>query len=323
MPKHRCHVKTHPVTEISQSTYESYKQRIAQTPFLDALCQGKRRVMNEAYQVEVKQYQSAFTLAMKRNVFGLYTITVYVEHIPCTFIIDTGAQITGIKARKAKELSMRKAKGTLEVGSIGGKQKTLQGLCAESFQFGAIEYRNMPMIALGEQEFSMRFGKFDLLAFDGILGWDILSQTDFEMDDIAHEFRVLKNRFRFPAPNMVMGGFPVFLAQREDGGTAIFGFDSGSRVSWIGDNAIRQQQYEVSGEFRSLGFGVHGVEAMDVKLVKEAVFYLDRAQITLTHTMSGRTDMFPHVAFDGVFGNEIFRGRRIRLVNSLAMVLLT
>lgn len=38
--------------------------------------------------------------------------------------------------------------------------------------------------------------------------------------------------------------------------------------------------------------------------------------------MTGRVRLFDDFAFDGVFGNEIFRKRRIRILNSANMVLL-
>ena len=37
------------------------------------------------------------------------------------------------------------------------------------------------------------------------IGWDILHQLDFEIDDIAKKFKVIQNRFRIPHPNMIKG----------------------------------------------------------------------------------------------------------------------
>ena len=73
---------------------------------------------------------------------------------------------------------------------------------------------------------------------------------------------------------------------------------------------------------RDRGFGVHGLERMDLKIIKQRTLYLDKAEITLKDTMTGRVRLFDDFAFDGVFGNEIFRKRRIRILNSANMVLL-
>ena len=132
----------------------------------------------------------------------------------------------------------------------------------------------------------------------------------------------MKNRFRIPYPNMLKGSFPCFLVKRADQEISLFGFDSGSRVSWIGDQAIQEHALTVVHEGSAMGFGVHGLERMDLKIIKQWTLYLDKAEITLKDTMTGRVRLFDDFAFDGVFGNEIFRKRRIRILNSANMVLL-
>lgn len=322
IPMHQCSTRSLTPCIISEDEYKKNQDMIVNSSFCHGIENGRRHIMDGMFQVEVNRFQEVFDLPMKRNLFGLYSICVYINHHPCTCIIDTGAQVSGIKAHKAKEFGIRNTNGHLNIGSIGGTQKELAGLCADEFQVGAISFRQLPMIALGENDFSLRFANKELLGFDGILGWDVLSQLDFELDDVAHVFKCVKNRFRFDHPNMIMGSFPVFLVRQQDHRIAVFGFDSGSKTSWIGKNAVEQFQYRTSGDVRGVGFGVHGMETMDVTMVSDVTYRLDRASIRLKQTMTGRTDIFPHFRFDGVFGNEIFHNRRIRLVNSCAMVLI-
>lgn len=319
---HTCKVKSHSPTLITHEEYQSHLKMIEHSNFYSALSQAKQQVMGQAYIQEKKQYQKEFTLPLSRNLFGLYTIPVYINHVKCTFIIDTGAQISGLKTTKMKEVSMRKTQGSLQIGSIGGTNKTMQGLCADSFQFGAVEFFNLPMISLDGQDFSLRFGKIDFIGFDGILGWDILSQFDFEIDDIKKEFIVLKNRLKITHPNMIAGGFPCFMVKVEGYPSSLFGFDSGSKTSWIGEHAIETYGFEVAQEGSAMGFGVHGLEKMELKIIKDIVCYLDKAKITLKNTMTGRTELFTNFSYHGVLGNEIFKGRRIRLLNSANMILI-
>lgn len=319
---HTCKVKSHTPILISDEEYQTHFKVVKNSDFFHVLQQAKHQVMEQEYTYEKKQYQEAFTLPLSRNLFGLFTIPVYVNHVLCTFIIDTGAQISGLKAAKMKDVAIRKTKGSLHIGSIGGTNKKMQGLCANTFQFGAVEFFNLPMIALNGQDFSLRLGNIDLFGFDGILGWDILSQFDFEIDDIHKVFRVLKNRLKITHPNMIVGGFPCFMVKIEGYESALFGFDSGSKRSWIGEHAIATYDFEVGNEGTAMGFGVHGLEKMELKIIKEVVCYLDKAKITLKNTMTGRTQLFNTFSFQGVLGNEIFVGRRIRLINSANMVLI-
>ena len=318
---HKCVTKTIEECIISAAEREPVKRMVTRGNFMDALNQARTTIHGHAA-VETYRYQDQFSLPMKRNVFGLLTIPVYVNHVRCTFILDTGAQISGIKESKLQALQLKETGHGLSIGSVGGKEKEMKGICADSFQFGAIEYKNLPMIALGEKDFSLRFGNIDLFTFDGILGWDILSTIDFEMDDIAKQFKVLKNRFRLDHPNMIMGSFPCFLTKTPEGQISIYGFDSGSRISWMGEHTIEKFGYKVKEEGTTLGFGVHGMEQLDMKILSSIDLYLYKAHIHLQDIGTGRVQLFQNFVFDGVLGNEIFKGRRIRFVNSKEMVLI-
>lgn len=318
---HKCSTKSKEVCIIQKEEYQAIYHDVAKGNFLTALKQARETIHGDIA-VEEYRYQTQFTLPMKRNIFGLLTIPVYINHVRCTFIIDTGAQISGIKESKASQLGLKKTGHSLSIGSVGGKEKEMAGIFADSFQFGAMEYRNFPMIALKETDFSLRFGSIDLFQFDGILGWDILSTIDFEMDDVAKQFKVMKNRFRLDDPNMIMGSFPCLITKTPQGQVGIYGFDSGSKNSWIGEGAISKFCYHVKEEGTTMGFGVHGMEQLEMKILSEIDLYLDRAHIHLQDTGTGRVQLFQNFTFDGVLGNEIFKGRRMRFVNSKCTVLI-
>lgn len=319
---HTCKTKTCKQVIIPPDAYLKITERITSPAFLDGCKNARETILQATYQPEVRSFQETFQLPMKRNLFGLLAIPVEVNHIRYQFLLDTGAQISGLRYQCIKEMDVLMQKGKLGIGSIGGKEKAMAGCIVKQLRIGALEYHHLPMIVLDEKDFAMRFGKIDLMGFDGIIGWDILSTLDFEMDDIAKVFKVVKNRFRFPCQNMIAGSFPVFLAQKESGKIAVFGFDSGSKVSWLSKEIIEEEHLQIVCEGNAMGFGVHGLEKLPMQIVDKLSVSLDRGNITLRDTMTGRCDLFPGFHFDGVFGNEIFKGRRIRLVNSRKVVLL-
>ena len=319
---HTCKTVTIEECRVTEEERNDVAQRLKATNFYTALSYANKQISAQMGKEECRRYQDSFVLPMRRNLFGLLTIPVIVNHHTCTFIIDTGAQISGIKELKAKELGLLQSKASLSIGSVGGKQQQLKGLQAQNLRFGAIEYHNKAMIALDANDFSLRFANIDLLSFDGILGWDILSTLDFEMDDIAKTFQVFKNRFQLSYPNMIKGSFPLFLTKTKKGEIAVYGFDSGSKNSWIGLDAIHKFGYHITDEITALGMGVHGAEKMEMKIVGEIQLKLYKAQIKLKNTGTGRVALFDGFTFDGVLGNEIFKGRRLRIVNSKQMVLI-
>ena len=125
------------------------------------------------------QKQETFERKMRRNLFGLYEISVWINEKRFNFIIDSGAQISGIRRRCLEQLHLQTIQGKLEIGSVGAKKMMLEAVMASSVDIGGISWQHVPLVILEQQQFSMPFFHHDLLRFDGILGWDLLSQIDF------------------------------------------------------------------------------------------------------------------------------------------------
>lgn len=320
--RHSCKVRSIKAQLVTKEYYDHFYDIVSCHEFFYAMSQAKQQLQGTMPGLETRCFQEEFTLPMKRNIFGLLTIPIQINGKKLTFIIDTGAQISGIKEYVGKKLQLKETQGSVTIGSIGGKQKSMKGVMADVLTLGALEYRSFPLIALHDSDFSLRFGSIDLFAFDGIIGWDILSQLDFELDDIKKQFKVLKNRFKVPYPNMIKGSFPVFIVTLEGGGHALYGFDSGSKMSWIGEDTIATHKLHIAAETTSMGFGVHGLEKLAMKVIDQCSISLDKAHIDLRNTMSGRCNLFPSFVFDGILGNEICKGRRMRIINSANMVLI-
>ena len=150
----------------------------------------------------------------------------------------------------------------------------------------------------------------------------LLSQIDFEMDTIAGRFKVFPNRFRLDHPNLLSCSFPAVLVRNEKNEVSLFGIDSGAKQSWLGEAYVREKGLQIVSEAKVIGFGVHGKEEMQTPIIDSLTLRLDRASIELRGSITAFVEIFPGCPFDGIFGNEIFAGRRIRFVNSRKTVLL-
>lgn len=316
----RCKTVTHKMCILKGREHDELIQTVKN--HVPKHLQMHEELLKQERSIKKYVHKDVFELPMKSTLLGLFTIPVYVNDKKLKFIIDTGAQTSAIRETSAHKLKLPKTKGCLTVGSIGGGEKTVGGYICDRFVFGGIEYENLPLLKLDAKQFSMSVLGYDLIQFDGILGWDLLSSLDFELDDISKTFKVLKNIYRFEYQNMVKGEFPTFLVIDQNGRECVFGFDSGSKISWISKSYIKKAGLHVDHEIEMIGYGVHGKEVMRQDVVKNLVFYIDRAKITFFDIVTGRGDIYPDFMFDGVFGNEIFRNRRIRILNSKEMVLL-
>ncbi|MEG0840964.1 MAG: retropepsin-like aspartic protease [Erysipelotrichaceae bacterium] len=321
---HTCKITSEKETKIEHDVnYQKCVQQMSAACGAMDINKIYEMIMGDELRLQNRCYKDCFELPLSRNLIGLYTIPVVVNNQKCNFILDTGAQISGMNGDLVKKMGIPKTKGKMSVGSVGGKEKAMQGICVQNFRIGALEYFQLPMIILDSGLFKLPILNVPMLSFDGIIGWDILSQLDFEFDDIGKQFKVCKNNFKFNYCNMVKGLFPTFLLKDDHQQLRMFGFDSGAKCSWINPNIIDEHQLKVVRESKAIGFGVHGMEELKLKIIDGCVYHLFKAKIELRNVGTGRCNIYQGFEFDGILGNEIFHNRRIRILNSCGMVLLT
>lgn len=323
MPQfHSCKTTTVRETILQGADITAHRHALAAKLADYGFAKTYRSLLHAPPQMRLLWDREPFAVTMKRNALSLYVIHAQIGQKSYRFILDTGAQISAIRPAVAAAHRAKQLPGTLSVGSVGGRQEAMHGYLIPRLQLGRIIVCDLPMIALTTNAISFHTAHWDFSLFDGILGWDILSQFDFELDDVGHRFKVLNNRYRFAHPNMIRTTFPLFLLRDQKANLLTMGFDSGARLSWVNKERMSALGYALSSDKTALGFGVHGLEEMRVATLLAIRLYLYRAQIHMKHVHTGRTDIFPHVCLDGILGNEIFRNRRMRIVSGMEMVLL-
>ena len=171
--------------------------------------------------------KKVFQLPLKRSFTGLYMVPVTVSGRKLRFVLDTGAQISGVRQEILTEINADLLGSKLSISSIGGTKKQMQAYVIEEFSIGPLSLFRFPVISLQAPRLSLTNKGFYL--FDGIIGWDILSQLDFEIDVVAKVFKVLENRYSFAYPNMVKALFPLLLVKDEKGNVLKMGLDTGAR----------------------------------------------------------------------------------------------
>ena len=315
---HTCKVNTTKRFSINQNTYNQIYDDLKKHGFLDV-----QKESDALFHLKREKYITIneFELPLKKTISQLYTIPIVIEQKQYQFLLDTGAQISAIRKPLLNKIKVIKANQAIDIGSIGGSKTSLETYFIPQMQLGGISFINSPVVLLDEEKFALKLGMIDFMNFDGIIGWDILSQLDFEIDDIEHKFIVLNNHYRFKEKNMILGGFPLFLCKDKSGKILKMGFDSGAQVSWLGIHYMNTYPKKQIRKANALGFGVNGKESIAISLLDHLELTLDKANIQIDECMSGIVDFFQGFQLDGVLGNEIFKKRRIRILNSVERVI--
>lgn len=292
-----------------QSYYEQYAPRLfSETESFHKFTGFEHR--------EFIYHMDTFTAKIKRNRLGLYVCYVRIQGQEFTFLLDTGAQISGILEKSATKIKTTKLEQSVSVGSIGGKTTTSSCVMVEKMYFGALQINHQPLVLLDDKNFALPYVNVKVMNFDGILGWDILSNFDFEIDDVNKTFSILKIRDNFYLQNFIPASFPCLCLLDQNKNPVIFGFDSGAKESWLGKEYIEAAELDVDMEQRAYGVGVLGVEAIDMWITNQLDLFLYDHKISLEKVISGRVDMFRSTRIAGVLGNKIFKGRKIQILSS-------
>lgn len=309
---HYCHIKQVERFNIDQQVYQTLKDSLQATPFFKLLAESKQKY---ASLLKVQVSSLPFSLPLTYTKLHLYTIPIEINGITFNFLVDTGAQMSAIRKNTLKQIRYLKNKQKIEVGSISGKMESLEIYNIEKLKLGNVTYEHLSMVLLDDKVFQMKLCKFDLINFDGIIGWDLLSQLDFEINARLKCFTVLDNHYKFNHPNAYVGAFPLILAKDQQGKILKLGFDSGATYSWFNQQYLESYGDKLTKQ-KALGFGVHGKEMIDISILDKLMIHLDKGLITINEAMSGNTHVVSNVAYDGILGNEIIKGRAIRFINS-------
>lgn len=276
------------------------------------------RIFNGSERRRVVRDRASFSLKLKKNMFGLYLVKVMVNHYPAMFLVDTGAQITTITDRCAKAFQTRKLEGSIPMEGFSGKRKESSLVMIDRFDLGDLHITHQPMAVCDSSNINLYLFSINLIGIDGILGWDILSTLDFEIDDANLQLNILSSTIDAPFKNLISTTFPTLILQGRKQENLIAGFDSGAHHSWISKKLA--QRYELSGAAEMMVLGVHGLEKMSTNFAKELRVKLAQTYFVFENVMIGRCDIFENVEFDCVLGNEIIRKRKIRFLNSRGFV---
>ena len=298
-------------TKEVQDLYQKVFQASNSMDFTSGLSLDKR---------EIVAHTQTFSIKMQHNHFSLYLVPVVIEGKTYQFIVDTGAQISAILSKHKSLIEKYKIPTKIPVKSAGGSQKAMDTICLDTLFLGSLEIKQQPFVVLDQASFTVRFVNKEVMHFDGIIGWDILKELDFEMDTKKGIFSIINTQEYFTYCNLVEAQFPVVIVYDESQKPAIFGIDSGAKVSWINDLYALHNELKIVRESKGLNIGVHGFEKVKVKYIKECIVSFFESKITLQNLRSGETQVFMNLHLDGIFGNEIFKQKKIQFLNSKGIV---
>ncbi|MGL5978327.1 MAG: retropepsin-like aspartic protease [Erysipelotrichaceae bacterium] len=284
---------------IAHESYEAIRRRFANLQQINLNANIERRV-----------YAKRFQLKLTKHFAKVYSVKVKVNGKTLSMLVDTGAQISALFDDVS--LDLKEEKQTLTIGSVSGQTQEQKFYRSHEMDLGGMILYNVGFTSLQRTKFKIM--NIKVLRIDGILGWDILSQFDFSLDEQALVFH---SDIETTIPNnMIHASFPTLLGNDASGSMVVLGFDSGAHYSWIDEGEILRMQLNMQEEGNAFTMGVHGLEKIPIKLVEKVKYYLAHNAILIHQVHTGYTRIFPNIKYNAILGNEILKGYRIYFINS-------
>lgn len=284
---------------------------------LDAKTQKFMDTISEFPQFKVENKDEKSNIKIEKGILGLTTIEIFISNRKMRFLLDTGAQVSCLSYPSSITVeSIRKANKKVEVGSANNNISEMEVALIDEVKIGKTKFFNLPVLILEENQLSFSLFGYKIFQFDGILGWDILSHLDFEIDYKNLEFRIVQSEEEDQIENLITSDFPTVLVIDEKDEIRTFGLDTGARKSWINDKLVEEAGLKILKEKKRKTVGIHGKEMNVVKVIQEYKTSLKDSLITLEKIETGFTGFLNGYELDGVFGSDILKDNIIRVINS-------
>ncbi len=272
-----------------------------------------KNIVSEFSDTIIRNSGVEFKLKLSKSILGFFTINILVNGYRAKVLVDTGAETTVFSDRflKNSQISWNR-EHKIEVKSFNNSSSQVYLASIEKLAIKEISLRNLPVIVL--EDSNLKFAFFKL---DGIIGWDVLSKFDFEINYKSRELVFnIDNDDNNVGVELINATFPSVLLMDYNNKLVVYGLDTGARKSWISDKIAEKYNLDVVSFKRKKYRGASGKEIVDVRIVKEHFIKFGNYFICFNGIKTGYTKFLKGTEFDGVIGTDVLLNSGIRFINS-------
>lgn len=290
---------------------------------LDIESQKFQNIIEKYPKSKLEKKDKDQVVKLKKHIFNMITCDLEINNNIMTVMIDTGAEVSVLTDRALKSINVKlNPEERVGVGSSNGTKNEMLVALVSKISIGDTDIINLPVLSINEKQLSFSILGYKLFKVDGILGWDVLSQLDFEIDYKKLELKIVQNKGKNSIPNLVKSSFPVMLLTDKCGEIRTFGLDTGARKSWINEKLIKNAELIIRKNKKQKISGVHGKEIGMVSIVKKYEVMLKDTSISFENINTGYTKFLNNYEFDGVLGADVLKDSIIKVINSKGIIML-
>ncbi len=299
----------------------SWQELLALDSLSSAGSENSEWLLPRAYRTLPKEvytfHKSSCTLPIRFSASGVPTVEVKINGIPKKFLLDTGAGLSVVSSRVAKECQMSALiDQESEAGTSTSLKVKIQPSVIKELTIGDLTINNHPVIIIDQKDLQFKWlGIFTMMKIEGIIGWNAIKNLSIEVDYKSKRITFQKpERVEGAKRNFfVLGGYPVVRLRSEDGIPLNFGVDTGARQSWITEKLLRKiNTAAVQKTTKTIG-SAGGKEKIESQVIPEFKLIFNDYLLTFHKIGTRPTKLDEFVELDGVLGGDVFENGTIRI----------
>jgi hypothetical protein len=256
---------------------------------------------------------------LSRTALGTPLVPVSVNGRPRLFWLDTGSSFTMLSSDVAMMAGVTPlADDTLEIVTTTGRV-TARPAVIDSLRLGAVLFTHHPSMIVDAALLKLTVpgapGESQVLAIDGIIGFDAIRRMDVEID-YGHDRVTLRAPGRRAGPserNLFWIGYPVVRLRSPSGRAVHFGLDTGADETFATRTILEKVRAPrlIKDERRVEGIG--GAFTVRVEMIPETRLALGTHVVRFRNLIVLPPRRTTFVNLDGVLGTNAWTGAKVRI----------
>ena len=260
----------------------------------------------------------AVTLPLRRSAFGTPLVSVQINGKTHEFWLDTGASMTLLSDRVARDAGVRlAANDTLALGVVAGHIPA-RAVIIDSLALGPVVARGIGAALVNSSALRLDHrvvnGLRETVLIDGVIGTDFIRHLDVTVDAGMGTITIRRPR-RNPRAvrNLYWVGYPVVRLVTRDGQSALFGLDTGAEATYITTTLLRKQPRTSVAMRRGAIGGLGSMEHVTKWVARDIALSDGDYALSLRNAPITSERHWTFVTFDGVLGSDVALASRMHL----------
>ena len=197
------------------------------------------RLFSKFPEEQIKFTSKAFPIEFKPSMTKTPKISVWVNGHKYTFWVDTGAGMTVLSSKTARDCNIKmSADKNASTTAATGKSLAISYGVIDSLRFGQIEAKNHTCLIIDKKQLEFKIAGIRMFKIDGIIGWNLLQELAVTIHRNPNTILFAPSEKEAVVnPNFFWMSYPLVSCADSSGNPLIFGFDTGAASSSL-HNAI-------------------------------------------------------------------------------------